>query len=59
MIKFKFHYTTYSSVLDKSFEDSKVIAAPTQEQAEASFRLFMYSLFSGNWSLRFVQELCS
>jgi len=59
MSKFKFHYSSYSSVLDKWFEDSKVIAAPTQEQAEASFRLFMYSLFSGNWSLRFVQELCS
>jgi hypothetical protein len=31
--------------------------ANTQEQAEAKFRLFMLSLFSGNWSLRWVQEL--
>ena len=56
-MRFCFHYTTFSAVLNKSFDDSKVIEADTQEQAEDKFRLFMLSLFSGNWSLRWVQEM--
>lgn len=59
MTRFCFHYTTFSKVLNKSFDDSKVIEADTQEQAEAKFRLFMLSLFSGNWSLRWVQDLAN
>ena len=57
-MKFCFHYTTFSAALNKSFDEKKVIEAETQREAEDKFRLFMLSLFSGNWTLRFVQELC-
>ena len=57
MTTFRFHYSTYAPELDQSFKDTKDIQAETQEEAETSFRLFAYSLFSGNWSIDWLQVL--
>jgi len=47
----KVTYNTYSSILDKSFVDTKIV------QNISDFKLFAYALFSGNWSIISVENL--
>jgi hypothetical protein len=47
----RYHYTTYSQILGKSFQDSK------EFESDSDFRLFMYALFHGNWNLDSVEDI--
>jgi hypothetical protein len=38
-------FQTYQPILDRWFNDSRQFAS------DADFRLYMYSLFNGNWKL--------
>ena len=44
-------YTTFSTVLNRSFTDVKVV------ESMADFRLFAYALFHGHWSILSVEEI--